>query len=153
MLSGERVTRSRKSLTEARRKEQLPPSVNSSQGWLLSISAGCRLGSPSETSGHFIVGWTTCRCWCPKISTQQVRGYGLAGDAYHVAAPTEDGDGPKRAMLAAIGKWMKTNEEEVVTFVVCCTYYIQQTNGLFLFVRCPGSLRTVGAAGGGDRIC
>lgn len=33
-----------------------------------------------------------------------MRGYGLAGDAYHIAAPTEDGDGPSRAMLAAIGK-------------------------------------------------
>ncbi|CAN0345764.1 unnamed protein product [Hapterophycus canaliculatus] len=33
----------------------------------------------------------------------EVRGYGLAGDAHHIAAPTEDGDGPRRAMLSAIG--------------------------------------------------
>lgn len=32
----------------------------------------------------------------------EVRGYGLTGDAHHIAAPTEDGDGPRRAMLAAI---------------------------------------------------
>lgn len=34
----------------------------------------------------------------------KVRGYGLTGDAHHIAAPTEDGDGPRRAMLAAIGE-------------------------------------------------
>lgn len=28
----------------------------------------------------------------------------MAGDAHHIAAPTEDGDGPSRAMLAAIGE-------------------------------------------------
>lgn len=33
----------------------------------------------------------------------KVRGYGATGDAHHVAAPTEDGDGPTRAMLSAIG--------------------------------------------------
>lgn len=27
----------------------------------------------------------------------------MAGDAHHVAAPTEDGDGPRRAMRAALG--------------------------------------------------
>ncbi|CAB1104920.1 unnamed protein product [Ectocarpus sp. CCAP 1310/34] len=32
----------------------------------------------------------------------EVRGYGLAGDAHHIAAPTEDGDGPRRAMLSAV---------------------------------------------------
>ncbi|CAM9184221.1 unnamed protein product [Ascophyllum nodosum] len=32
----------------------------------------------------------------------EVRGYGTTGDAHHVAAPTEDGDGPARAMQAAI---------------------------------------------------
>eukprot|EP00752_Nemacystus_decipiens_P007358 g6580.t1 len=32
----------------------------------------------------------------------EVRGYGATGDAHHVAAPTEDGDGPARAMLSAI---------------------------------------------------
>ncbi|CAN0053797.1 unnamed protein product [Scytosiphon promiscuus] len=32
----------------------------------------------------------------------EVRGYGLTGDAHHIAAPTEDGDGPRRAMLSAI---------------------------------------------------
>jgi 3-oxoacyl-[acyl-carrier-protein] synthase II len=29
-------------------------------------------------------------------------GYGLSGDAYHVSAPSEDGDGPMRVMLNAI---------------------------------------------------
>lgn len=37
----------------------------------------------------------------------KVRGYGATGDAYHVAAPTEDGDGPRRAMLSAIGACAK----------------------------------------------
>ncbi|CAM9687779.1 unnamed protein product [Laminaria digitata] len=32
----------------------------------------------------------------------EVRGYGVTGDAHHIAAPTEDGAGPGRAMLAAI---------------------------------------------------
>jgi 3-oxoacyl-[acyl-carrier-protein] synthase II len=33
----------------------------------------------------------------------EVVGYGLAGDAYHITAPAEDGDGGYRAMQAAIG--------------------------------------------------
>ena len=33
----------------------------------------------------------------------EVIGYGLAGDAYHITAPAEDGDGGFRAMKAAIG--------------------------------------------------
>jgi 3-oxoacyl-[acyl-carrier-protein] synthase II len=33
----------------------------------------------------------------------EVVGYGLAGDAYHITAPAEDGDGGFRAMRAAIG--------------------------------------------------
>ena len=34
----------------------------------------------------------------------EVVGYGLAGDAYHITAPAEDGDGGFRAMKAAIGQ-------------------------------------------------
>jgi 3-oxoacyl-[acyl-carrier-protein] synthase II len=33
----------------------------------------------------------------------EVAGYGLAGDAFHITAPAEDGDGGFRAMKAAIG--------------------------------------------------
>jgi 3-oxoacyl-[acyl-carrier-protein] synthase II len=33
----------------------------------------------------------------------EVSGYGLAGDAYHITAPADDGDGGFRAMRAAIG--------------------------------------------------
>jgi 3-oxoacyl-[acyl-carrier-protein] synthase II len=33
----------------------------------------------------------------------EVVGYGLAGDAYHITSPAEDGDGGFRAMAAAIG--------------------------------------------------
>jgi len=33
----------------------------------------------------------------------EVVGYGLTGDAYHMTAPAEDGDGPMRAMRMALG--------------------------------------------------
>ncbi len=32
----------------------------------------------------------------------QIKGYGMSGDAYHITAPSEDGDGGYRAMLAAM---------------------------------------------------
>src|ERR1700728_4839549 len=32
----------------------------------------------------------------------EVRGYGLSGDAYHITAPSEDGDGGFRAMKMAL---------------------------------------------------
>lgn len=32
----------------------------------------------------------------------EVAGYGMSGDAFHITAPSEDGDGPRRVMLNAI---------------------------------------------------
>ena len=33
----------------------------------------------------------------------EIIGYGMTGDAYHVSAPSADGDGPRRSMLMALG--------------------------------------------------
>jgi len=42
----------------------------------------------------------------------EVVGYGLSGDAYHITAPAEDGDGAMRAMQAAL-KRAKLNVDEI----------------------------------------
>ncbi len=42
----------------------------------------------------------------------EVGGYGMSGDAYHMTAPLEDGDGARRCMLAAL-KNAGVNVEEV----------------------------------------
>ena len=41
----------------------------------------------------------------------EVKGYGLSGDAYHITAPAEDGDGGFRAMQAALKRAGITAEE------------------------------------------
>ena len=42
----------------------------------------------------------------------EVKGYGLSGDAYHITAPAEDGNGGYRAMAAAL-KRAKLEVDEV----------------------------------------
>src|SRR5690349_24336518 len=42
----------------------------------------------------------------------EVVGYGLSGDAHHITAPSENGDGAYRAMRAALGR-AKTNTDEI----------------------------------------
>ena len=42
----------------------------------------------------------------------EVVGYGLSGDAYHITAPSEDGDGAQRAMKAAL-KRARLNTDQI----------------------------------------
>jgi 3-oxoacyl-[acyl-carrier-protein] synthase II len=42
----------------------------------------------------------------------ELAGYGLSGDAYHIAAPSEDGDGPARVMRNALED-AEINPEEI----------------------------------------
>ena len=42
----------------------------------------------------------------------EIVGYGLSGDAYHITAPSEDGDGAQRAMTAAL-KRARLNTDQV----------------------------------------
>lgn len=42
----------------------------------------------------------------------EIIGFGMSGDAYHISAPSEDGDGPIRAMKAAL-KDANLNPEEI----------------------------------------
>ncbi|MDB5492143.1 MAG: 3-oxoacyl-[acyl-carrier-protein] synthase [Micavibrio sp.] len=42
----------------------------------------------------------------------EVIGYGMSGDAHHITAPAEDGNGGFRAMQAAM-KWAKLNPEDI----------------------------------------
>ena len=45
---------------------------------------------------------TSTRRSAARRSTREVRGYGMSGDAYHMTAPPEDGDGARRCMLKAM---------------------------------------------------
>jgi 3-oxoacyl-[acyl-carrier-protein] synthase II len=42
----------------------------------------------------------------------EVKGYGMSGDAYHITAPAEDGDGGFRAMQAAL-KWAGLSPNDI----------------------------------------